>query len=287
MPEARKLLDDGLRLEKAGELERALACYVSALATVTDVETEAEAWRRRAHVHRARCEWPEALKAARRSADLAAQAGADALLAEALNAEAAVHHSRGDFDEALALYQKILQTTSDERIRGIALQNMASVRGMQHDMTAAENFLHAAYECFRTADYAWGKAHVLNNLGRVAFERGRLDEAEEQLQHAIAEAEAVDDRELAALARLNRAEVLLAQGEHDAAEEGAQAALLHFTTAGSAWRRIDCLRLLGDVYIERQALPIAERFYRSALEIAEEIGAKPEREQLLERLGMQ
>lgn len=284
MPEARDLLDDGLRLEKAGELERALACYTAALECVADPAAEAEAWRRCAHVYRARCEWPEALNAARRSALLAQESGAEGLLAEALNAEAAVHHSRGDFEQAVTLYQQILKSTSDQRIRGIALQNMASVRGMQNDMTAAENFFRAAYECFRAADYAWGKAHVLNNLGRVAFERGRLGEAESLLQQAVTEAHAVEDSDLAALAQLNRAEVLLAQGDHEAAETVVQSALVHFTASGSQWRRIDSLRLLGDVYTQRQALPLAERFYRSALQIAEEIGARPEREQLLERL---
>lgn len=285
MPDPRDLLDEGLRLEKTGELERALACYIAALDLVEDAQIASEAWRRRSHVHRARCEWPDALNAARHSANLAEEAGALELLAEALNAEAAVHHSRGDFDQATTLYQQILQTTSDQRIRGIALQNMASVRGMQHDMTAAENFFRAALECFRAVDYAWGKAHVLNNLGRVAFERDRLEEAESLLQQAVAEARAVDDHDLIALAQLNRAEVLLAQGDHDAAEDVVQPALAHFTASGSQWRRIDCLRVLGDVYAHRQAAPVAERFYRHALQIADEIGARIEREQLLERLG--
>lgn len=285
MPDPRDLLDEGLRLEKAGELERALACYVAALDATADPELASEGWRRRAHVHRVRCEWQEALNAARHSANLAKQASATELHAEALNAEAAVHHSRGDFDEAVALYQRILQTTSDQRIRGIALQNMASLRGMQNDMTAAENFFRAAFECFRAADYAWGKAHVLNNLGRVAFERGRLDEAESLLLQSVGQARAVDDHDLAALAQLNRAEVLLAQGDHDAAEGVVQPALAHFTTSGSQWRRIDCLRVLGDIYAHRQAATLAESFYRNALQIADDIGAKVEREQLLQRLG--
>lgn len=284
MPDARELLDEGLRLEKAGALDRSLEQYRAALDAANDAGTEAESWRRQAHVHRTRCEWELALAAARRSAEIAHAAGLGDLLAEALNAEAAVHQSCGDFDPARALYRRILDLTTDERIRGVALQNLASVCGMQDEMEAAEQYFHEAYACFERTGYAWGTAHVLNNLGRVSFERGYLDRAEDYLLRALEQAKLLGDLDLLALARLNYGEVLLQRGDHPAVEEEVSAAVGHFTAAGNQWRRIDCLRLLGDLHTRTRERAVAERFYTAALRVAEEIGAKVEQRQIRERL---
>src|SRR5690606_35270140 len=186
---------------------------------------QSEAWRRQAHVRRLRCDWDDALEAARRAASIAASASLTGALAEALNAEAAVHQSRGDYDLARELYGRILNECADERIRGVALQNLASVCGMQGDYAAAEHWFRDALAAFDRAGYAWGRAHVLNNLGRAALEQGKLDEAEQSLLAAIEETKLIDDLDLLALARLNYAEVLLARSECTEAESLVSASL--------------------------------------------------------------
>jgi predicted negative regulator of RcsB-dependent stress response len=285
MPDARELLDEGLRLEKAGALDRSLDQYRAALEAAIDPATEAEAWRRQAHVHRTRCEWELAFAAARRSAAIAHAAGLRDLLAEALNAEAAVYQSCGDFDPARELYERILEETGDQRIRGVALQNLASLCGMQDDMAAAERYFREAHECFERTGYEWGTAHVLNNLGRVSFEQGHFDAAEDFLLRSLEKAKLLGDLDLLALARLNYGEVLLQRGDYDAVEEEVSAAVGHFTAAGNQWRRIDCLRLLGDLNARTQKVDIAQRFYTAALRVAEEIGAKIEQRQIGQRLA--
>lgn len=286
MPHPRELLDEGLRLEKAGGLDRALEQYRAALDAATDPGIEAEAWRRQAHVRRLRCEWDLAISAARRSAELAAAADLHDHIAEALNAEAAVHQTCGDFEPARALYEQILRETSNERIRGVALQNLASVCGMQDDMVAAARHFREAYDCFARSGYSWGKTHVLNNLGRVYFEQGELDEAGEYLLRAIEESKLLDDLDLLALARLNYGEVLLARGEMAEAETEVSAAVGHFAAAGNQWRRIECLRVLGDLQARNGAPDVAERFYENALRVAEEIGAKAEQQRIARQLSV-
>lgn len=285
MPHPRELLDEGLRLEKAGTLDRALEQYEAALSAATDPSIEAEAWRRQAHVRRLRCEWEEAIAAARRSAETAATADLHDHVAEALNAEAAVHQTCGDFEPARALYERILRETSNERIRGVALQNLASVCGMQDDMAAAARHFREAYDCFARCGYSWGKTHVLNNLGRVYFEQGELDEAGDYLLRAIDESKLIDDLDLLALARLNYGEVLLARGDLGEAETEVSAAVGHFAAAGNQWRRIECLRVLGDLQARKGAQDVAERFYENALRVAEEIGAKAEQQRIAQHLA--
>lgn len=288
MSESRELLDEGLRHEKAGAVDRALDRYIAAFDATTDPAERSEAWRRQSHARRIRCEWDEALKAAAEAAKIAEEAGVRDAFAEALNAQAAVHQSRGDYDLAAALYTRIPTETSDPRISGVALQNLAALRAMQGDYPAAEAHFRDALDSFERAGYDWGRAHVLNNLGRLAFEQNRLDEAGELLLQAINETKQVDDLDLLALARLNYAEVLLARSECAEAESLVSASLGHYATVGNQWRRIECLRVLGDLQVCNGMPSTAERFYTIALQVATEIGAKPEQVMLrarLDRLG--
>src|SRR4051812_15111484 len=97
MPDPLELLEEGVRCEKSGALDRAFECYRSAAATAKDPDVVAEALRRQAEIYRARCEWQPALESARRSAEIARRARLPARLAEALNAQASVYMSRGHF----------------------------------------------------------------------------------------------------------------------------------------------------------------------------------------------
>lgn len=284
VPRVRELLDDGLQFEKAGMLERALDCYGNALDAATDPALISESLRRQSHAHRMRCDWERALAAARHSADVAAAAELHELTAEALNAEAAVHQTRGDFELAVPLYERIMKIADTDRLRGVALQNLAATCAMQNDLEEAERHFRQAFDYFDRADYAWGRAHVLNNLGTLALDLGKRAAAESLLHDAIVEAKQVGDLDLVATARINLAETLLARGSLDTAEQLANAALGHFTTAGNQWRRLDCLRLLGDLQLLKDAPDVARRFYGAALKAAEQIGAKADQQKLQDRL---
>jgi tetratricopeptide (TPR) repeat protein len=283
-PTPQELLEEGLRLEKAGLLDRAMERYEAVLARTADQVHTSEALRRQSHVQRTRCSWDEALDAARRSAAAAERAGSPDLLAEALNAEAAVHQSRGDFEAASALYLRMLDLVESGRVRGVALLNLASIRAMQGDLDLAEHELYRALECFEAARYEWGKAFVLNNVGRVELDRGATADAAATLEEAMALAHNADDFDLFSLARLNHAEALLGLGDAAAAEEAASASIGHFTTCGNHWRRIDALRLLGDVGVHRGELEGARRCYIAARDLAERLGARVEHEQVVQRL---
>ncbi|MGH7464829.1 MAG: tetratricopeptide repeat protein [Longimicrobiales bacterium] len=283
-PGVRELLDDGLRYEKAGVPERALACYQAALEATADPALISESLRRQAHVHRTRCEWDLAIDAARRSAAAAETADSADLLAEAWNAEAAVHQSRGNFDAAITLYDRMLAAIPYGGIRGVALQNLAAIYATRGQFDDAERHFQRAYAAFEEAGDRWRMGYVLNNLGRLAFDRGNAAEAEVILQNATLLAREIQDLELLAITRVNYAEALLAQGDHEKAEAEASASLGHFGAAENQWRRIECMRLLGDVSLHRKQTDPARRFFQAALAIAESIGAQVEHQQLLGRL---
>ena len=65
MLDPRARLDEGMRYQKLGMLQEALANYRVVVALAEDPETISEAHCREAHVHRAWCRWDDAILAAR------------------------------------------------------------------------------------------------------------------------------------------------------------------------------------------------------------------------------
>ena len=283
MPEPLGDIEEGLRLEKFGMLDRALAHYEAA-ATGNDPLTVTTALRRRASVLRTRCDWEGALAAARESASVAIRHGLDDAHAEALNAEAAVFQSQGDFAAATPLLERILEMTKDPRIRGVALQNLGTIAAEGGEYETAEHRFLESYRCFKAADYGWGQAFALNNYGRAAMDRDNFEIAERVLSRAVELAREIEDLDLAAIATMNLAETMLSAGHLERADEAASTALGYFDMAGNRWRRVECLRLLGDINRRDGQLDVARRCYMQGLQLARELGIQPEITRLEERL---
>jgi tetratricopeptide (TPR) repeat protein len=281
---AEDLMEEGLRLQKAGKFRKALERFAEARERAADQAELARAWRLESFANHGIGEWADALAAAVRSEEIARRLEDGDLVAEALNARAAVHYARAEFPEAEKLYDGMLESATNPRVRGLALQNLGILHGRRDEPDLAEEHLNAAHACFEEAGYAWGQAHVLNNLVGLALDRCEFVEALKAAGPAIAVAREVDDLDLLAIATLNLAESLAGLGRLDEAEEQASTALGHFQTSGNLWRRIACLRLLGDLNEGHEDREVAERFWTSGLELADQIGAEKEAAELRERL---
>jgi tetratricopeptide (TPR) repeat protein len=283
MPEPLGDIEEGLRLEKSGMLDRALAHYEAATET-EDPLTVATAWRRRASVLRTRCDWEGAMAAARESAAVAVRHGLTNAHAEALNAQAAVFQSQGDFASATPLLEGILGMTKDPRIRGVALQNLGTIAAERGDYETAEHRFLESYRCFKAADYQWGQAFALNNYGRAAMDRDNFEIAERVLTRAVELAREIEDLDLAALSTMNLAETMLSANDLERADEAASTALGYFDMAGNRWRRVECLRLLGDINRRDGQHEVAHRCYTQGLALARELGVQLEISRLEDRL---
>jgi tetratricopeptide (TPR) repeat protein len=278
-----ELLGEGVRLARGGLLDKALQ-HLTDAAERADPAVVAEALRHQADIHRARCDWDAALLLARRSAEVARGADLQDAVAEAENAEAAVHLSRGAFDEARPLLVAMAERTQSPRIRGIAYQNLGYIAAEEGEHESAQKWFDRALNAFRQARYARGATMALMNSGRIALLRGDYETAEGLSEGAAAAARGVDDLELLALACLNLAEALLRLGRTDEAEKPASEALGYFDGTGNDWRRIECLRLFGDIHRTAGDRDSAERCYRAGLQLARRIDARREVSLLEERL---
>ena len=280
----RRLIDEGARYARGGDPAGALTRYERAYAISDSPEVRAEALTRASIVHRARCDWDLAVSTAKRAAGIAESSGLTDALAEALNAEAVVYQTRGDFDAAIPLLERVLGLTANDRIRGIAVQNLGAIAARQSDFAEAERRFLDSVEHFRRAEYDLGVAVALNNTAAAALDRRNWTLASDVAAQAQDAAIRIGDQELLGIATLNLAEARSRLGDLERAEAQASEALGLFRTAGNIFREIECLRLLGDVLRERDQPDTARRAWERGLELARRTRADPEAAQLQERL---
>ena len=285
MPDPAELMADGQRYQRAGVLDRALACFERAAELSADPTTLSEALRRQGAIHRARCAWPEAVAAVHRAAEVAREAGLNDLHAEALNAEANVCQARGELDRARVLLEQVLALEPDDRVRGMALQNLGTVAARTGEHGVAEQRYREAYERFHRAGYRQGEATALLNFGALVNDRGDHEAAESILKRAIGVASDLEDADLTAIATKNLAEALAGQERYPEAMYHASAALGFFATAGQQWRQVECFILLGDVSTRLGEAAAARGCWTQGLALAREIGAVPEIAALERRLA--
>ena len=279
------LLEQARRLEQGGALDRALDAYRGAAGAAADPALEAPALCGAARILRAGCRWDEAITAARRGAEAAQRAERADLVADALNAEATVHHQRGDAAAARALYERILDSCADERRRGVALQNLGSLAAASGDLAAAEQRFLQSYRCFRAAEYALGEVFALNNYACAALDQGNAEIASAMLEEALERAREAQDLELVAIATKNHAQALGALGLRAEALDAASAALGHFATVGDAVRQVECFELMGDLNAADEGdADTALVCYRRGAALAREIGAEGHVTRLCDRI---
>ena len=269
-------LTEGIESERKSDLDHAERCYKAVVEARPSDETLAEVHCRLANLYRTRCQWDEALTHARHSARIAKRLDDKKQYAEALNAEAIIHQSRGQFDQATPLLERVLALTEDARLRGIALQNLGSIAALSGDLGSAERYFAESYGCFMRCGNTRGEAHSLNNYGRAALDRGNLVLAEEVLQKAVEIARSAEDAEMIALSTMNYAEAVMLRGDASRAEDLASTALGYFAHTGNRWHQIECLRLLGDIHVKAHNAATARSCYEQGLDLAKKIGARVE-----------
>lgn len=276
MPDAPEKLEEGIRLERAGLLDRALEAYRFVASESDDPDKVAMALTHESDVHRAQCDWDASLFAARKAQEIAREARLPDRLADAMIAEVNVLMSQGDFGDATLLLNQVVSSTTDARIRGIALQNLGSILAQMGQFNAAERAFTASLASFKEAGYVRGEAIALNNFGRLALDNGDGARAVPLFEEALRLGRQVEDLDLAAMASLNLASALSHNGDYSRAQDLAMAALGYFVVCKNTWREIECLRLIADINERCDDCGNAARCYDLALRLAVDIGAEAE-----------
>jgi tetratricopeptide (TPR) repeat protein len=282
--EFRLLIEEGRRYEAAGSHDRALSRYTAAAERADNPAALSESIRRQSDIHRIRSEWAEALAAAEEAERIATDNGLKDLAAEAVNAQGAVFMHRGERKHAEEYFTRTLEISSHPRVRGLAWQNLGILAAEAGDPERAAIRFKDAYEACKEADYERGMLIALLNYARAVFDQGKIDVAERLLHEAEVLAINRMDLDLSHAAALNRAEAMITRGAFDEAETLISAALGYYGNTGNPLRRLDALRLLGDISHMRGSEQQARMFYEAARDAATRIDAASELDILTRRI---
>jgi len=269
---ARGHLDRGLRLEQAGNYERALDAYREALAADPTPAEQVDARLRSARVYRALADYARCLTEAREAVRLADEIDAHDLAAEAMNVEVGALQLQSQLDAADALATLALERARSPRVRGITLQNLGRSAAERRDFVTSDRYFDQSIDAFRSANYDIGLAVALCNAARAALDRGNAERSIEIGQEAIAIARRLNALDVLLTSVENQAAALVTLGNLDSAESLLTEALGHFTSARNILRQAECLEIMGQMSELRPDRETAIRCYTRALELATAAG---------------
>jgi tetratricopeptide (TPR) repeat protein len=271
------LLAEGIRYELGGLTTRAVACFEEVTRRWReDPAVAAEGLWRLANQHRLQSHWGEALESARAGAALAREHGLANHEADALNIEGAIWMTRGDYSAAQPLFERTLELARSSSTRAKALQNLGGIAGEERRFEEAERLFTESRHEYAAARDVRGEAVSLLNLGRLQAERGDLTGARETLEQAVSGARLSGDLEMHAAALLNLGIVLGDLDRMADAEERITTAYGQFTIADIPVQRVRCLMQLARLALQRNEPAAARICLTHARDVAE--GAQLPRE---------
>lgn len=176
----------------------------------------------------------------------------------------------GRFREALDAHQRTEDPAARARPEVELLAATAATRlgELGRGVTLAES----ALERFRTRADADGRMRALNLLGVIAFENGRLEDAERCLSEALELARLLDDTSMTANASNNLASVAHLRNRTDAALSLYRSALLSYQRLGDRRGTAQTYHNLGLAFRQQRDWIEAEAAALQAVRHAEAVG---------------
>jgi tetratricopeptide (TPR) repeat protein len=281
------LLDDAIRYERSGVSARARECYQELIERARERRPElaAEALWRLANVERLQSQWDDAIASAREAAAIAQANALPDIEADALNIEAAVCATRGDAARAWQLYERMLELATRPITRAKALQNLGGLAAEERRFDEAERWFCESRDAYRVSDDPRGEACSLLNIGRLQAERGDTAQAKETLESAVRHSRLTGDLEMHAAALLNLGIVLGELGEVADAEERITTAYGQFTIADIPLQRVRCLLQIATLATRRGDPSAARACLEHAQKVATRTGLPREPHLIEEQLA--
>ncbi len=174
----------------------------------------------------------------------------------------------GRFREALDAHQRV--EPARRRPEGELLAATAATR--LGDFSTSVTLAESALQHFRARADSDGRMRAMNLLGAVAFEQGRLEDAERCFGEALELARVVDDTRMAANASNNLASVAHLRNRPDLALSLYRTALLAYQRLGDRRGTAQTYHNLGLTFRQQRDWMDAEAAALQAVRHAEEVG---------------
>ncbi|MCK7623145.1 tetratricopeptide repeat protein [Streptomyces sp. RS10V-4] len=233
--------------------------------------------------------YPEAITCAQRALGLAREAGDTAIEVEALHLLGVIHWHLGQLDSALRTQHTVLELRSrlGDPFQIARSQNNLGITHLYlgHHASSMACF-EAALQGFRAVGDSREESRALNNLSDLYLAMDDREAALRTLQRSLDISMATGSRSDQAIIQLTLASTLTIPEDLDKALDLYRQALFSFRQLGD--RRNECLALngIGEAFQAAGRSNEAVVHHRSALDLANAIGAAHEQAQAMRCLGV-
>ena len=262
--------------EQLGALDDAAAAYAVARRFSQSEVVIARLWRKAGVLHLHQSRYAPALRLFTKARDRLRAAGVevDGELAELAAAYAGVRFRQGRYSDCLDWAERARREAEESANRSCLAHSLALI-----DLSAASlGINHGAFALRALSIYEElgdlvAQANVLNNLGAAAWEGGRWREALDYYGRSKAIRERSGDAIGISYSNFNIAEVLVEQGQADAALDILGSGLTGWETAGFSWGLALGSLLKARAAVRKGSLLEAEPLLNEARDLFTEIGA--------------
>jgi CHAT domain-containing protein/predicted negative regulator of RcsB-dependent stress response len=187
------------------------------------------------------------------------------------------HNLKGDFDSALAYYDRALKAYEELEDRGRMARVMlgiASVQTTRGQYSLAISTLHKALAEFEAVGDRKNKSIALNNLGTTYYYLKNHAQAAEYYLKALAQYEEIQDERTMASVLGNLGNIQVSQGDFASARNYYERSLALHQKIGNKRSAAIILNCIGEALLLQGRPDEAIDYIQKSLKIKEEIGAK-------------
>ena len=177
--------------------------------------------------------------------------------------------------------ENLIATLDNDVSRGNLYFHRALAQKRLAEEESLSKYLHLALENYQKAGSYYERAKhlsfcasVSNNIGAVLGKLGQYDEAFRQIDKAIAIYSSTSNKSRTASTYDTKAQVYLAEGRLDLAEQAALASVRLLREGDEAALLAESLTTLGTIYARQNAALRARRAFESAFTVADRAGDK-------------
>jgi CHAT domain-containing protein/Tfp pilus assembly protein PilF len=231
---------------------------------------------------------PEALNALRLTRSISERIGDESGIAFAATNVAVIYYSRGDYQQALELFEQNLSLEAIKRdnfVTSRILNNIGMIKRIFGDNAAALDYVQRSHQLAEQMNDKALLGNTLNNLGIISRDQGNYARALEYFEKGLKLSESLGDKPTISITLNNIGGTYGLQGNNSQALEYFQRALKLGEAGDDKPLIANALNNLGATYHKNRDYPRALEYYQKSLALSEQLNDKRLGALLLNNIG--